>query len=105
MRIIVMTLMALATPMLAAQRASAAEIVVAGGCFWCVEADFDKVDGVVGTVSGYTGGTLDNPTYEAVSHEDTGHYEAVEISYDPVYDEFNLAAGPNDQAQVPSEYS
>ncbi|UOM34272.1 peptide-methionine (S)-S-oxide reductase MsrA [Acuticoccus sp. I52.16.1] len=64
-------------------KADTATAIFAGGCFWCVEADFDKVDGVVGTVSGYTGGTLDNPTYEAVSHEDTGHYEAVEISYDP----------------------
>lgn len=55
----------------------------AGGCFWCVESDFDKVDGVVGTVSGYTGGALANPTYEQVSYTDTGHYEAVEITYDP----------------------
>src|SRR5690606_1968285 len=53
------------------------------GCFWCVEADFDKVPGVLETVSGYTGGTLDNPTYEQVSYSDTGHYEAVEMTYDP----------------------
>ena len=57
--------------------------VFAGGCFWCVEADFDKVDGVVSTISGYTGGTLANPTYKQVSHEKTGHYEAVKITYDP----------------------
>ena len=56
--------------------------VFAGGCFWCVEADFDKVDGVVSTVSGYTGGTVTNPTYEQVSHEKTGHYEAVKVTYD-----------------------
>ena len=57
--------------------------VFAGGCFWCVESDFDKVDGVLETVSGYTGGTTKNPTYKQVSYENTGHYEAVQISYDP----------------------
>ena len=56
--------------------------IFAGGCFWCVEADFDKVPGVVETVSGYTGGELENPTYEQVSHEDTGHIESVTITYD-----------------------
>ena len=55
----------------------------AGGCFWCVEADFDKVDGVVSTISGYAGGTVANPTYEAVGRGGTGHTEAVEIVYDP----------------------
>jgi peptide-methionine (S)-S-oxide reductase len=53
--------------------------IVAGGCFWCVESDFEGVAGVVGVVSGYTGGTLQNPTYK--NHD--GHYEAVEISFDP----------------------
>lgn len=57
--------------------------VFAGGCFWCVEADFDKIDGVVSTVSGYTGGTVDDPTYRQVTRGDTGHYEAVKVSYDP----------------------
>ena len=57
--------------------------IFAGGCFWCVEADFDKVPGVVETVSGYTGGTVEDPTYEQVSAEDTGHREAVRITYDP----------------------
>ena len=57
--------------------------VFAGGCFWCVEADFDKLDGVVSTVSGYTGGTVAKPTYKQVSHEKTGHYEAVKVTYDP----------------------
>ena len=56
--------------------------IFAGGCFWCVESDFDKVEGVVETVSGYTGGTLDNPTYKQVTRGDTGHYEAVEITFD-----------------------
>lgn len=55
----------------------------AGGCFWCVEADFDKVPGVVRTVSGYTGGLVKNPTYEKVSAGGTGHREAVQIFYDP----------------------
>lgn len=57
-------------------------LVVAGGCFWCVEADFEKVRGVTEVVSGYTGGTVDNPTYRQVTGGGTGHYEAVEIQYD-----------------------
>jgi peptide-methionine (S)-S-oxide reductase len=55
----------------------------AGGCFWCVEADFDHVPGVVETVSGYTGGTVADPSYEQVSAGGTGHREAVRIAYDP----------------------
>ena len=57
--------------------------VFAGGCFWCVESDFDKVPGVVSTVSGYTGGKTNDPTYRKVTAGGTGHYEAVEITYDP----------------------
>jgi peptide-methionine (S)-S-oxide reductase len=57
--------------------------IVAGGCFWCVEADFDKVPGVVETISGYTGGSADNPTYRQVTFGNTGHYEAVEVTFDP----------------------
>jgi peptide methionine sulfoxide reductase msrA/msrB len=55
----------------------------AGGCFWCTESDFEKVDGVIEVVSGYTGGQKPNPTYEAVSAGTTGHAEAVQIIYDP----------------------
>ncbi len=55
----------------------------AGGCFWCTESDFEKLDGVLHAVSGYTGGTLKNPSYKEVSNEDTGHREAVQVYYDP----------------------
>jgi peptide methionine sulfoxide reductase msrA/msrB len=55
----------------------------AGGCFWCVEADFEKIDGVVEVISGYTGGLKENPTYQEVSSGDTGHLEAVQVIYDP----------------------
>ncbi len=60
-----------------------AKATFAGGCFWCVEADFDKVPGVLSTTSGYIGGTVANPTYNQVSAKTTGHTEAVEIVYDP----------------------
>ena len=72
--------LAMAAPALAQTTAKA---TFAGGCFWCVEADFDKVPGVLSTTSGYIGGTTANPSYEQVSSKGTGHIEAVEIVYDP----------------------
>ncbi len=55
----------------------------AGGCFWCMEPPFDKVDGVISTTSGYTGGHLENPTYKQVSSGKSGHYESIQVEYDP----------------------
>ena len=60
--------------------ATAEKAIFAGGCFWCMESDFEKLEGVSEVISGFTGGTLENPTYSG-NHE--GHYEAVEVIYDP----------------------
>lgn len=68
----------LATPVAAETRTA----VVAGGCFWCVEKDFESVPGVIDVVSGYTGGTKATATYDQVTRGGTGHYEAVKITYD-----------------------
>jgi peptide-methionine (S)-S-oxide reductase len=93
--------LALMAPM--AQAQSPQTITVAGGCFWCVEADFEKVDGVIEAVSGFAGGDTSNPTYEEVTGGGTGHYEAVEITYDPsridarrLYDLFFRSIDPTD---------
>lgn len=61
----------------------AATAIFAGGCFWCMEKPFDELPGVVETTSGYTGGTVENPSYEQVSRGGTGHVEAVRVTYDP----------------------
>ncbi|WP_299608400.1 peptide-methionine (S)-S-oxide reductase MsrA [uncultured Tateyamaria sp.] len=78
-------------------------ITVAGGCFWCVEADFEKVDGVKEAVSGFAGGSVSNPTYKQVVKGGTGHYEAVQITYDPakvsaatLYELFFRSVDPTD---------
>jgi len=55
----------------------------AGGCFWCMEESFDKINGVVSSISGYSGGNLKDPTYQDVIYKDTGHVEAIEITYNP----------------------
>jgi len=66
-----------------AQAAETKTLVVAGGCFWCVESDFESVPGVIEVVSGFSGGESANPTYKQVTRGGTGHLEAVEIAYDP----------------------
>jgi peptide-methionine (S)-S-oxide reductase len=60
-----------------------ASALFAGGCFWCIEADFEKLDGVIDVESGYTGGKVVAPTYQQVSRGGTGHAEAVRVRYDP----------------------
>ncbi len=67
--------------------------IFAGGCFWCVESDFDAVPGVVRTTSGYIGGFTPNPTYKQVTSKDTGHYEAVQIHYDPKRISYKMLVG------------
>ena len=73
---LLIVLFALTSPVMA----DSATAIFAGGCFWCMEADYEKQAGVTGVVSGFTGGTLANPTYSG-NHQ--GHFEAVEVTYDP----------------------
>ena len=68
------------TSMLWSVVSHAEKAVFAGGCFWCMEKDFEALEGVSDVVSGFTGGTAENPTY---SGDHTGHYEAIEVTYDP----------------------
>ena len=76
----------------------------AGGCFWCMVKPFDRYDGVISVISGYTGGTKENPTYREVCSEETGHYEAVQItynseiiSYEKLLDIFWMQIDPTDE--------
>ena len=73
----------LATQNRPAAAAQTEVLTVAGGCFWCVEADFESVKGVKEAVSGFAGGRTQNPTYKQVTGGNTGHYEAVQIQFDP----------------------
>jgi len=63
--------------------ADAPKATFAGGCFWCIEPSFEKLAGVYDVIVGYTGGHVENPTYQEVSTGTTGHYEAIQITYDP----------------------
>ncbi len=72
-----------ATLAAAQEKTNTAEAIFAGGCFWCMETPFDKLEGVVSTTSGYTGGTVDHPTYKQVSEGGTGHLEVVKVVFDP----------------------
>ena len=79
MAVVLLAVSSAAASAAAAQRTA----TFAGGCFWCIEADFDKVPGVLTTVSGYTGGRTPDPNYEQVSGGGTGHLEALQVTYDP----------------------
>ncbi|MFW5695583.1 MAG: peptide-methionine (S)-S-oxide reductase MsrA [Alkalispirochaeta sp.] len=88
---VVVVLLAVSAPAFAQQpafdfsslEADEAAAVLAGGCFWCMEPPYDKLPGVVETISGYTGGSVENPTYQQVVRNNTGHYEAVLVVYRP----------------------
>lgn len=71
------------TPLAHADEADLARATFAGGCFWCMEPPYDEVDGVVETISGFSGGHVENPTYEQVVRGGTGHLEVVQVVYDP----------------------
>lgn len=81
--LILLSLLGLAHTAKAAYAKSVAEAYFAGGCFWCIEAKFEQIPGVLEAVSGYSGGDVDNPSYEQVCSGSTGHREAVKVIYDP----------------------
>ncbi len=78
-----MLLQSVAMAMKPASTNTNAVAILAGGCFWCIEADFEKLKGISSAVSGYIGGHIKNPTYKQVSRGNSGHIEAVSIQYDP----------------------
>ncbi|WP_444896225.1 peptide-methionine (S)-S-oxide reductase MsrA [Microbulbifer sp. SSSA005] len=80
--IIALLFLSLASISLAQDSSNIRTAIFAGGCFWCMEPPFDKVDGVLKTTSGYSGGHVKNPTYEQVSSGGTGHAEVVQVKYD-----------------------
>ena len=80
--VLVMTILLTSTAFAAASK-QYEEAIFAGGCFWCMEGPYDKLDGVISTTSGYTDGQVKNPTYKQVSSGNTGHTEAIKIEYDP----------------------
>lgn len=82
-RVAVSTVLAVLAATIPASAQETKTAVFAGGCFWCMEPPFDELEGVVATTSGYTGGHAENPTYEQVTYGDTGHLEAVKVTYDP----------------------
>ncbi len=83
MPILLWTIFVLAAPWVTSANATEEIATLAGGCFWCVEADLEKVNGVNEVISGYAGGDKKHPTYEQVSLGGTGHVEAVQVHYDP----------------------
>ena len=86
MRVIIPIILALAFPLTTFAETTPAPrletAILAGGCFWCIEADYEKLNGVVEVISGYTSGHVDNPTYKQVSAGRTGHIESVKVTYD-----------------------
>ncbi|MCE9684359.1 peptide-methionine (S)-S-oxide reductase MsrA [Halomonas alkalisoli] len=75
--------LAMASPALSDDAEATATAIFGGGCFWCVEEAFDKVDGVVATTSGFSGGHVENPSYDQVVAGGTGHVEVVKVEYEP----------------------
>ncbi len=80
---ILVTMLAGLGPAASQTAGKTATAIFGSGCFWCTESDFDKVPGVVATTSGYTGGTVPNPTYEIIGTGKSGHVEVVQVTYDP----------------------
>lgn len=78
----ILSIVVIATPPATAQVQNRTA-VFAGGCFWCMEAEYKSLKGIDSVISGYTGGTTANPTYKTISQGDTGHVEAIKVSYDP----------------------